>query len=474
MHHHGSLAIKKRTDPGMGPLCHRLPVTVCEIKPSPNALPVGSLATPLISRKAVRRFGTDLPSPGFKRRPFVTRGRKPLAELFDRFEDHLHDVDPLRSDALPAIHGWAVPLLNTIFCANSTVAFNLNKAEYAFIFEPEAEYAQPVKYTPEMMATLVANNHRFSIGLEHLNFIGALDGVNSHQLPPQIQSAFFEAWFGSIFEKLEQWRGTRIHVDALKWRPDISEHHGYNLYFCLCRQSDQLEAKGHVSMGTKAMQWLAEGFAQKRNNGNFPGIEQLPFELGFEIGWMHIGTDDFRRLKSNDILLLDKCTLNNRASRVLVRLAHGPCWVGNIDHDTITISAAGEIPMGNENDTPKTAPQRRVDAAGQQGAEETTANQENNAAGSGKNSQEAPKNQIQEEMLAAAVIEGLHVDLVFEVGRRKITLQELKKIKPGYVFDLATPLEHSISVVANGRTVGKGTLVQIDQRIGVRLVEIIT
>jgi type III secretion system YscQ/HrcQ family protein len=363
--------------------------------------------------------------------------------------------------------------LNTIFCANNTVAFNLEKAQYAFIFDPEAEREQPVNYTPEIIATLVANNHRFTVGLEHLNFIDALDGVDVQTLPEQIQCAFCEAWFGFIFEKLEQWRGARIHIEGLKWRPDISENRGYNLYFSLSRRNDKLAAKGHVSMDRQALQWLAEGYAKVNNQGDFPGAGLLPFELCFEMGWMQIESEEFNRLESNDILLPDSCSVNDREKSVLVRLAHGPCWAGNIEHDTITITAAKEIPVGNDINTQKAAPGIRANAAGRPSANRKIADKKNIAGGPGDNAKNASANQGQKESLTAAVVDGLHIDLVFEVGRKKVTLQELKKIKPGYTFDLAAPLERSISVVANGRTVGKGALVQIDQRIGVRLVEII-
>lgn len=473
MHRTDPLVQKKsKTDFIGGLACHQLPVKVCEINPLPHTLPVGTDKTSSTYRKVASAFGTDLRSPASEPRSYVSRRQELHASaiVVQLEDDRLYD-DSLSSIALTEIDGWAVPLLNTIFCANDMVAFNLNNAEYAFVFEPGGERAQPVTYAPEILATVFANNHRFGIGLEHMNFIDALDGVHTHKLPEQIQCAFYEAWFGSIFEKLEQWRGARIHVESLKWRPDILENDEYHLCFSLSRQSDKLETKGHVSMGRGAMQWLAEGYAQKTNNGNFPGVDQFPFDLCFEIGWMKLDAEEFNRLGSNDILLPDTCSFNDYEKSVLVRMEHGPCWLGNIERGIVTITAAREITMGNEIDAQHKAPGQSVGAAGQQ---KTMAGNNNEAAGSAHNAVKTSENQGQKELLAAAVIDGLQIDLVFEVGRRKVTLQELKKIKPGFTFDLATPRDRYISVVANGRTVGKGTLVQIDQRIGVRLVEIIT
>jgi flagellar motor switch/type III secretory pathway protein FliN len=450
MHHINPLIQKKRTDPIVGLRCHQLPVEICRIKPWPHALPVSRDKKALISPKAARLPVTDPGSPAFELRFQTSRRQERLpSALIIQLEDHRPDVESLATLSLQAIDTWAVPFLNTIFSANNVVAFNLNNAKYTFVFEPEAEHARPVRYAPEIIATLVANNHRFVVGLEYMDFIEALDGVNTHKLPEEIQCAFYEAWFDSIFEKLEQWRGARIHVESLNLKPHISKNDGYHLYFSLSRQSDKLETKGHVSMGRGAMQWLAEGYAKVMNNGNFPGADQFPFELGFEIGWMHIDAEEFGRLESNDILLPDRCIFDHSTKSVLVRLADGPCWLGNIEGDTITITAAREIPMGNEIDEQK------------------------KTGGSADNDEKAFEDQNSKELLADAVIDGLHINLVFEVGRRKVTLQELKKIRPGYTFDLAMPLDRSISVVANGKIVGKGTLVQIDHRIGVRLMEII-
>ncbi|MGD8833330.1 MAG: type III secretion system cytoplasmic ring protein SctQ [Desulfobacteraceae bacterium] len=466
---------KNRTGPTFGFLRHQLPVKVCAIKPLPHALPVGTDIKSSTSRNVERLFSAELATSPPKRRSYASRRQALLSTVpIEQPEDHRQDVDLRSSIALKEIDAWAVPFLNMIYCANNAVAFNLNKTEYAFVFEPEVDRTRQIKYCPEIIAILVANNHRFSIGLEHMNFIDTLDGAHTQKLPEQIQCAFFEAWLGSVFDKLEQWRGARIHVESLKWKPDILRNDGYHLYFSLSLVSDKLETKGHVSMGRGGMQWLAEGYAKKMNNATFPSAEQIPFELCFEIGWMQIDVEEFNRLGSNDILLPDKCSFGEHEKSVLVHLAHDQYWLGNLERDTITITAAGEAPMGNKIEAQNKETEKSVDAAGQQSTKEKMANTKHKASGSGGNGEKASENQGQKEMLAAAVIDGLHIDLVFEVGRRKVTLQELRKIKPGYTFDLAAPLDRSISVVANGRTVGKGTLVQIDQRIGVRFVEIVT
>ena len=71
--------------------------------------------------------------------------------------------------------------------------------------------------------------------------------------------------------------------------------------------------------------------------------------------------------------------------------------------------------------------------------------------------------------VGAVDVEGLPVQLVFVAGEREIPLRELHAMAPGYVFDLRQPLERHVEIRANGRTVGTGELVDIDGRVGVRV-----
>jgi type III secretion protein Q len=50
-------------------------------------------------------------------------------------------------------------------------------------------------------------------------------------------------------------------------------------------------------------------------------------------------------------------------------------------------------------------------------------------------------------------------------------LKELKAVKPGYAFNLEKGLEKPVSIRANGKIVGHGELVSIDNRIGVRIID---
>ncbi len=64
------------------------------------------------------------------------------------------------------------------------------------------------------------------------------------------------------------------------------------------------------------------------------------------------------------------------------------------------------------------------------------------------------------------------IHLSVEVAKMKINLDTLLKLKPGNVLDLKVMPERGVSLIANGKCVAKGDLVQIGDVIGVKITKI--
>ena len=62
--------------------------------------------------------------------------------------------------------------------------------------------------------------------------------------------------------------------------------------------------------------------------------------------------------------------------------------------------------------------------------------------------------------------------VTFEVGRKSIRLGDLETLQEGFIFECENPLEMSVNICANGQLIGKGSLLNIEGRIGVRVTEI--
>lgn len=69
-------------------------------------------------------------------------------------------------------------------------------------------------------------------------------------------------------------------------------------------------------------------------------------------------------------------------------------------------------------------------------------------------------------------LDALEVALRFEVGHLTLSLGDLRNIGPGHVFDLTQPLNRSpVRILAHGNVLGKGFLVAVGERLGVRVSE---
>lgn len=70
------------------------------------------------------------------------------------------------------------------------------------------------------------------------------------------------------------------------------------------------------------------------------------------------------------------------------------------------------------------------------------------------------------------LVNGVHIALTFDIGESQISVRQLRSLLPGYTFELATRVESPVAVKAYGQLIGRGELIQIDGRLGVRLLEI--
>ena len=69
-------------------------------------------------------------------------------------------------------------------------------------------------------------------------------------------------------------------------------------------------------------------------------------------------------------------------------------------------------------------------------------------------------------------LDALEVTLRFEVGELSLSLGELRGIRAGHVFELGQPLNRSpVRILAHGNVLGKGYLVAVGDRLGVRVSE---
>ncbi len=65
----------------------------------------------------------------------------------------------------------------------------------------------------------------------------------------------------------------------------------------------------------------------------------------------------------------------------------------------------------------------------------------------------------------------LPVKLLFIAGETEVPFGELSGIGAGYIFDLQQAAHRHVEIRANGEPIGHGELVEIDGRVGVRILK---
>ena len=74
-----------------------------------------------------------------------------------------------------------------------------------------------------------------------------------------------------------------------------------------------------------------------------------------------------------------------------------------------------------------------------------------------------------DESQALADPKALEITLRFDLGQLTLPLGELQQIQPGYSFELELPAPGQVRIVAGTQLIGRGELVQIEDRLGVRV-----
>ena len=167
-------------------------------------------------------------------------------------------------------------------------------------------------------------------------------------------------------------------------------------------------------------------------------LDRLRLPLRFEIGATRLRLGEVRGIVRGDIVAIEDWRAAGPA--VVVEAAPGgaagPRFIALAEGSRITIQQAREQTMNRPPDAPNaTAPR--------DGAE-----------------------------LAVDRLDAIEVTLRFEVGDLAISLGDLRNVRAGHVFELGQPINRGpVRIVAHGNLLGKGTLVAVGDRLGVRVSE---
>ena len=65
------------------------------------------------------------------------------------------------------------------------------------------------------------------------------------------------------------------------------------------------------------------------------------------------------------------------------------------------------------------------------------------------------------------------IDISVEIGRTKMTIGELLSLSKGSIVELKKTAGDAVDIYVNGKLLGKGELVVVNERLGVRVAKIV-
>ncbi len=250
-----------------------------------------------------------------------------------------------------------------------------------------------------------------------------LAGIDLRDLPEELACGLIEACFGEILDALAK-QGVDVRVtsaqplaptetveECLQWSLNRGEETGW--------------MHGHLHGADAALEHLATLLQRVRVCAQ-PQEEHLPVALHFIAADLHLPLAELRRVALHDVLLADgKPFLAGRVCQIHA----GPRVLGEATMNQQTFTLTHLHPA-----TPL------MDAA--------------------------PANP------ALHDFDDLEIHLTFSVGSTVSTVGELRGLAPGFVFELPHLAGEGVSILANGKVIGKGEWIEVGGRTGIRVTEL--
>ena len=282
--------------------------------------------------------------------------------------------------------------------------------------------------------------HRFRLG-PHAGRLGIdlpalavlLGDARPDRIPRTLRAVLLADALASTVESLA--RATRLHFE---WQPGDAAEPPLDPVSALRFRLDDSGWTGALQFDAPgALDVLVPPLAPAdARAGASPALEHLRLPLRFEIGRTRLRLDEVRGIARGDIVAIEEW--RSAGAAVVVEAtpggAAGPRLTALAEGSRITIQQTRKQTMNRPADTPPAT-----------SAPEPTE-------------------------LAVDRLDAIEVTLRFEVGDLPISLGELRNVRAGHVFELAQPLNRGpVRIVAHGNLLGKGTLVAVGDRLGVRV-----
>lgn len=358
----------------------------------------------------------------------------------------LHDpvTELSESEALPWMDAKARAALNRLYSGALQLRVQARQLHYQLRWVYDADgYAAPEGYRFKL------GTHQGMLGLDATSHAALLGERRGHLLPRELRYVLMAEALHPIAELLE--KTLRQPFEWLPPQPDAQAAAGDMQSAAHFRAApidapDAPSLRGYVQFDDAAqLDSLVPQLKPVEPTGAMKTwLTGLRVPLNFCLGSTQLRLRDVAGITRGDIIGIEDWGSSGTAIVVTAQVGgpHGRSLWGLADGSRITL---------------QNAPEPSKDAA--------------------MNRDTPPASSLPEDLNAAANLpidrlDALEVTLRFEVGDLAVSLGELKSLRAGHVFDLGQPLNRStVRILAHGNVLGKGFLVAVGDRLGIRVSE---
>lgn len=333
-------------------------------------------------------------------------------------------VQSIKPLALPKLSRGFADLSNALRRAALPAAFSLGRERPGLSLA-----AEPLRFAPAAVVAATVNGERWEIALSSLEWVAShplfadpsLTETKLEDLPAELKEALVETLLEPVFAAASDALGLPVRFESVEigGRMKAEPAAGFAV-------SDPAAARAPlwVSAGAARPEAIASACAALRKLPAGPAraelVSALPLSLHFSAGSLGLTASEFEAVRVGDVLLPQGAA--HPLERLTVTLqSAGKTWL------SASCSLSGRTATLEQPAAPAVAENRMQDA------------------------------------------KNIEVTLAFELEERPITLGELSQLKPGSVFTLAADPQSPVRILANGKPVAQGRLVDVNGQLGVQV-----
>lgn len=325
--------------------------------------------------------------------------------------------------SLKAISHDEVLAQNILIGTARELDFHVGGARYGITF-----YTPEFTPEPALSFSLQVGEHLLGIELEAIPSLVLEDSdfpaPDFELMPPDVAHVVFEAFLSPYLAGLSTFFNTEVSLRSIGALPE-GLNRSYGATLSQNGEPAWARARVHASgalWGSIAHKLQLYAPVPSEDYSSVPVFTRL------QVGASEMSLKKFQTIELQDILLFDK-GVTPRLGSCIVHVGDHLSFHATLKENTITLET-----IMNDS-TPK------------QGTP--------HAKGTG----------------SSPSLDAFLLHLTFEVGEKEIPVGELQSLQAGYTFEMDSPLDSPVSIKANGSKIGTGELVQVADRIGVRIVD---